>query len=790
MKKYFTVNKCWNSIVLLVVLLSACQTESQETIEQLVERGLNVAEEQALLMAKDLEAQEGRLPKSVKDGKLETSDCYWWCSGFFPGVLWYLYENAPTAEMKKYAELYTKMLENVQYVTDNHDVGFMLYCSYGNGYRLTHDTKYRQVLITGAKSLCTRYNPNVKAIRSWDFNKNIWQYPVIIDNMMNLELLMWTSKVTGNDKFRNIADNHANTTMSNHFRSDYSCYHVVSYDTVTGTPHIKMTHQGYADESSWARGQAWALYGFTMMARETGERKYLQQAKQIAHFLFTHPQMPADKVPYWDYDAPDIPDVPRDASAAAIMASALIELSQLDNSENSKVYLTFAEQQLRSLTSSEYLAEKGTNSHFILKHSTGHFPEHSEIDVPISYADYYYVEALLKMKRLIADRKKDNKGVEARRIWVETITQIADPVLFNLSNNTLKKEMPYESFAAGRKKYSYLEAVGRVVCGIAPWLELGPDSTAEGKIRAKYIDMTLEGLANAVNPQAPDYLLFGEPEQPLVDAAFLAQGLLRAPKQLWNRLDTLTKERMITELKSTRRIKPTENNWLLFTSMIEAALLQFTGEYDRDRLLYGVRKFRDEWYEGDAIYGDGKRFHMDYYNSFVIHPMLTDILFVMNNNHIMEADFLEKQMKRHTRYAEILERFISPEGTFPVVGRSIVYRFGAFHALSQAALLHLLPASVKPAQVRCALTAIIQNQMKSNTNFDDKGWLCVGFIGKQINMSEFYINTGSVYLCSVGLLALGLPATDEFWSAPDEEWTGLKAWNGKDVQADHSLNDN
>jgi len=242
----------------------------------------------------------------------------------------------------------------------------------------------------------------IKAIRSWDFTNNgKWQYPVIIDNMMNLELLTWASKTTGDNRFHDIAVTHANTTMENHFRDDYSCYHVVSYDTITGKPHIKMTHQGYADESAWARGQAWAIYGYTMMARETGSPEYLAQAKHIARFLMNHPNMPADKVPYWDFDAPNIPDAPRDASAAAIMASALIELSQLDKSDEAKSYLDFAEQQVRSLSSPEYLAEKGTNCNFVLKHSTGHLPGNSEVDVPLSYADYYYVEALMRLKKLI-----------------------------------------------------------------------------------------------------------------------------------------------------------------------------------------------------------------------------------------------------------------------------------------------------------------------------------------------------------------------------------------------------
>lgn len=374
-----------------------------------------------------------------------------------------------------------------------------------------------------------------------------------------------------------------------------------------------------------------------------------------------------------------------------------------------------------------------------------------------------------------------------RTVWIGAMTRIADPVLTNLSQNTLKKNMPYESLSKTRSKFSHLEAVGRLICGMAPWLELGPDNTPEGQLRAKYIDLAVKGLRNAVNPGAPDYLVFGEPSQPLVDAAFLAQGLLRAPKQLWENLDDLTQKRMITELKRSRGIKPGENNWLLFASIVEAALLEFTGECDMSRLTYGVFKFRDQWYKGDAIYGDGKFFHMDYYNSFVIHPMLTDVLKMMQKHHLEGADFLETQLIRHTRYAEQLERFISPEGTFPAVGRSICYRFGAFHALSQAALLHILPEGVKPSQVRCALTAVIRNQLKSPANFDTNGWLCVGFTGEQLDMSESYINTGSVYLCTVGLLALGLPATNEFWSEPFTEWTNLKAWNGRDVKPDHAL---
>lgn len=382
----------------LMYLVSCSVQSSQEPIEDVINRGLSAAKEHALLMAKNLEEKDGKLPKSIKDGKLETSSCYWWCSGFFPGELWYLYEYTKDPELKRYAELYTDRLEKVQYVKTNHDVGFMLYCSYGNGYRLTGNERYKEILVQGARSLITRYNPNVQAIRSWGNGPT--PYLVIIDNMMNLELLTWAGRTTGDSTFTNIATRHADTTLKNHFRSDYSSYHVLTYDTLNGVAIRKKTRQGYADESAWARGQAWGLYGYTMMARETGNDVYLQQAKHIADFLMNHPSMPEDKIPYWDFDVPEIPNTPRDASSASIMASALIELSQLDKSSDASSYLAYAEDQLRSLTSPEYLADKGTNCNFILKHSTGYFKTNSEVDAPLTYADYYYVEALMRLREI------------------------------------------------------------------------------------------------------------------------------------------------------------------------------------------------------------------------------------------------------------------------------------------------------------------------------------------------------------------------------------------------------
>lgn len=396
-----------SSLFLGVAVMMLSCNDGKEPMQQVVERGLTAATEQALLMATTLENEEGRLPKAIdKEGKLATSDYSWWCSGFFPGELWYLYENNPTPELKKYAEMYTARIEKVKDITYSHDVGFMLNCSYGNGYRLTQNPAYKEVMITGANSLATRFDERVGAIRSWDFNKDKWQFPVIIDNMMNLEFFTVVSRFTQEERFKNIAISHADKTMAHHFRPDYSCYHVVSYDTLTAQPHIKQTHQGFADESAWARGQAWALYGFTMMYAETGKQEYLTQANHIANYIMNHPNMPTDKVPYWDFDMPDIPNTTRDASAAAIMASAFIELSKMNKDDFGKQCRVIAEEQIRSLTSPEYLAAQGTNQNFALMHSTGHFPNNSEVDVPLSYADYYYVEALMRMKNLLNDESK------------------------------------------------------------------------------------------------------------------------------------------------------------------------------------------------------------------------------------------------------------------------------------------------------------------------------------------------------------------------------------------------
>ena len=385
----------------IALFLSSCGNK-QEVMETLIKDRLDRSVQQYELMALSLIDQPNRLPRSINaEGELETVGSNGWVSGFVPGTLWFLYQYSNNPKMLEYAKNYTARIEREKNNRGTHDLGFMLYCSFGNGYRLTGDTTYRNVMLTGAESLISRFNPTIGCIRSWDFNGDVWQYPVIIDNMMNLEFLLWASRVSGDPKFRDISISHADVTMKNHFRPDYSSWHVVSYDPATGQAEKKNTHQGYADESAWARGQVWGLYGYVVMYRETKDRKYLEQAKHIAAFLLHHPNMPADKIPYWDFDAPDIPNTLRDASAGAILASALIELSGYVDEMLAKEYLDVAETQLRTLSSPEYFAEKGTNGNFILKHGVGHKPNNSEIDVPLTYADYYYVEALLRFQSLL-----------------------------------------------------------------------------------------------------------------------------------------------------------------------------------------------------------------------------------------------------------------------------------------------------------------------------------------------------------------------------------------------------
>lgn len=320
-----------------------------------------------------------------------------WTSGFFPGILWFLNEYTRNDQWKSQAKAFTAKMEKEKTNGGTHDMGFKIYCSYGTGYRLTNDPAYRNIIIQSAKTLSTRFRPITGTIRSWDHNTDKWGYPVIIDNMMNLELLFAATQLTGDSSFYKIAVAHANTTLKNHFRPDNSSYHVIDYDTLTGKVVKKNTHQGYAHESAWSRGQAWGLYGYTMCYRFTNDIKYLEQAEKIAAFMLDHPNMPKDLVPYWDYNAPGIPNEERDASAAAILASGLYELSTY--SEKGKYYKKTADKIIESLTK-YYRSPVGENKGFILLHSTGSKPSKSEVDVPLNYADYYYLEALLRSKKL------------------------------------------------------------------------------------------------------------------------------------------------------------------------------------------------------------------------------------------------------------------------------------------------------------------------------------------------------------------------------------------------------
>ena len=386
--------------ILIVLLLAASQVASAQKIN--TSKVFKDAEQQSRLMLKEVSAAKiGNpdlvSPRTLDKGQLKLVTSHDWTSGFFPGQLWLLHEYTGKNEWKSEAQKFTTNLEREKFNAGTHDMGFKMYTSFGAGYRLTNDANYRDIIIQSAKTLSTRFRPITGTMRSWDHNGDKWAFPVIIDNMMNLELLFAATRLTGDSSFYRIAVSHANTTMKNHFRQDNSSYHVVDYDTLTGKVLKKNTHQGYSDESAWARGQAWGLYGFTMCYRETKDMAYLQHAEKIAAFILNHPNLPKDLVPYWDYNAPNIPNEPKDASAAAILASGLYELSTY--SANGKWYKKSADKILESLTKN-YRSPIGDNKGFILLHSTGHMPNKSEIDVPIDYADYYYLEALMRSKKL------------------------------------------------------------------------------------------------------------------------------------------------------------------------------------------------------------------------------------------------------------------------------------------------------------------------------------------------------------------------------------------------------
>lgn len=405
MKKYTALY----IVFVFIILLQACKNNGKNILTNEKVQFITHQFENTLAVAID----PTEIPRTItKDGGLKTTGIQSWTSGFFAGNLWYMYIITGDEKWKTEAIKWTEALDSIKYLTNHHDVGFMINCSYGNGLKLTGNKDYEKVLIQAAKSLSTRYNPAVKCIKSWDYReawdgKTEWFYPVIIDNMMNLELLFKASHLSGDETFKKIAVQHALTTMKNHYRDDFSSFHVVDYDTVTGKVLDKATCQGFVDQSSWARGQAWGLYGFTMCYRYTKDKQFLDFAENIADYILNHPNLPEDLVPYWDYNVIDpgltpewkydiskYPEIPRDASAAAITSSALFELAKYSRKKGKK-YHAAASKILKSLASPKYMAISGNNHYFILNHSVGSIPHGVEIDVPLVYADYYFLEALL-----------------------------------------------------------------------------------------------------------------------------------------------------------------------------------------------------------------------------------------------------------------------------------------------------------------------------------------------------------------------------------------------------------
>ncbi|MEO5983955.1 MAG: glycoside hydrolase family 88 protein [Ferruginibacter sp.] len=396
------------SVILFLLFIAGCtmqkaQNSNKDISTQWIDQNLHHAGEAYKFLS--TKVPEGVMPRSFTNDTLRTCNSANWVAGFYPGTLLYLYETSNDEGLYKEALKRIKLMDKEQYNKGTHDLGFMMYCSYGNLNRLAPDSRYKDILVNSARSLATRFNPVVGCIRSWGRSSDSSQFRVIIDNMMNLELLFWAAKQTGDRSLYDISVTHANTTLQNHFRPDNSSYHVVVYNPQTGIVMKKETAQGAADESAWARGQSWGLYGYTLMYRETKDRKYLDQAQRIASFILNHPNLPVDKIPYWDYNAPGIPNTFRDASSASIMASALIELAGYSNNELSKKYRSTAETILFTLSSSEYRAKIGDNGGFILKHSVAHLPRNTEIDSPLPYADYYYAEAMLRYKKLLNEKK-------------------------------------------------------------------------------------------------------------------------------------------------------------------------------------------------------------------------------------------------------------------------------------------------------------------------------------------------------------------------------------------------
>jgi hypothetical protein len=397
---------------------------------------------------------------------------------------------------------------------------------------------------------------------------------------------------------------------------------------------------------------------------------------------------------------------------------------------------------------------------------------------------------LLSVSLLSFAQKRPAKVILVRKVWLNYMDKVARPVLSNLAEDQLKLKMPMElsdriDNKESRTKAGYLEAFGRTLSGIAPWLQAEGGDADELKLRNQYREWTLKAIANAVNPQAKDYMQWNG-GQPLVDASFVALGLIRSP-WLWEHLDEKVKLQVVDAMKITRNTVPVYSNWILFSGMIEAFFCKYDLGHDPVRVEFAVREFTQHWYVGDGMYSDGMEFHLDYYNSIVIHPNLSTILDVLNQKSKKYGAEQAREILTGQRYAEILERLINTDGSFPATGRSIVYRGGLFTHLANVAYKKQLPTKLLPAQVRGALTALIQKTLGAPQTFNDAGWLNIGLYGKQPGLADFYITTGSLYICADIFLPLGLPDNDEFWSSPDAPWTSVRIWSGQDVPADHAL---
>lgn len=399
--EFYRVGKVFMAglIMVTISLLQACSQQSgpKQDMKTLIEDNFKFAAAQYKILAGKVPAHLMPQYYNPRTDSMVNSTTKWWCSGFYPGSLWYIYEQTGDTAIRREAEARLAILEPEKHFTGNHDLGFMIFCSFGNAYRITGNAAYKPVIDTAAMSLATRYRPSIQSIQSWNKNKH-FNCPVIIDNMMNLELLHWVSEQGGDPRFKEIAITHANSTLERHYRPDNSSWHVLDYDTATGKVAQHRTWQGSGDSSAWSRGQSWGLYGFTTMYRLTKDKRYLEQAQRIADFILSHPRLPEDLIPYWDFDAKEIPNALRDVSAGAINTSALLELAQYTEGDVRKRYLEAATTMLQNLASEKYRAKPGENGGFLLMHSVGALPFNSEVDVPLTYADYYFLEALKRYK--------------------------------------------------------------------------------------------------------------------------------------------------------------------------------------------------------------------------------------------------------------------------------------------------------------------------------------------------------------------------------------------------------